>query len=114
VDGLGQDDQSPDGIIDFGDLTHSWSIGELAVTVSAVLRHEGGEPAATLPLIAAFHQVRPLRDSGSPPCGRWWCCGRPPWWSAAISRPPSTPTTSTPPSPRVRMADLRTGDLRAE
>jgi Ser/Thr protein kinase RdoA (MazF antagonist) len=47
VDGLGQDDQLPDGIIDFGDLTHSWSIGELAVTVSAVLRHEGGEPAAT-------------------------------------------------------------------
>ena len=29
----------------------------------------------------------------SPPCGRWWCCARPPWWSAAISRPPSTPTT---------------------
>ncbi len=57
------DDKSPDGIIDFGDLTHSWAIGELAVTVSAVLRHEGGEPAATLPLIAAFHQERPLRDS---------------------------------------------------
>ncbi|CAN5710017.1 aminotransferase [soil metagenome] len=51
---------TPDGIIDFGDLTRSWAIGELAVTVSSVLRHAGGEPAATLPLIAAFHRERPL------------------------------------------------------
>ncbi len=50
----------PDGLIDFGDLTRSWTVAELAVTVSAVLRHEGGEPAATLPAIAAFHAVRPL------------------------------------------------------
>ncbi len=54
--------QYPDGIIDFGDLTHSWAVGELAVTVSSVLRHEGGEPVAALPLIAAFDQVRPLLD----------------------------------------------------
>ncbi|MGY4712173.1 aminotransferase [Mycolicibacterium sp. CBM1] len=50
----------PDGIIDLGDLTRSWTIGELAVAVSSLLRHEGGEPAATLPAIAAFHAVRPL------------------------------------------------------
>ena len=50
----------PDGIIDFGDLTHSWAVGELAVAVSSVLRHEGGEPAAALPAIAAFHHERPL------------------------------------------------------
>lgn len=50
----------PDGIIDFGDLTRSWAVGELAIAVSSVLRHEGGEPAAALPLIAAFHQERPL------------------------------------------------------
>lgn len=52
--------QLPDGIIDFGDLTRSWTIGELAVTISAVLRHEGGEPCATLPAIAAFHREHPL------------------------------------------------------
>ncbi len=52
--------QLPDGIIDFGDLTRSWTVGELAVTASAVMRHAGGEPAAVLPLIAAFHDVRPL------------------------------------------------------
>jgi 4-aminobutyrate aminotransferase-like enzyme/Ser/Thr protein kinase RdoA (MazF antagonist) len=50
----------PDGIIDFGDLTRSWAVGELAVTVSSVLRHAGGEPAAALPIIAAFHRERPL------------------------------------------------------
>ncbi|MCB0925791.1 MAG: aminotransferase [Mycobacterium sp.] len=50
----------PDGLIDFGDLTRSWTVAELAITVSAVLRHEGGEPAASLPAIEAFHAVRPL------------------------------------------------------
>ena len=50
----------PDGLIDFGDLTRSWTVAELAVAVSSLLRHEGGEPAATLPAIAAFHAVRPL------------------------------------------------------
>ncbi|MCV7321931.1 4-aminobutyrate aminotransferase [Mycolicibacterium confluentis] len=53
-------DREPDGIIDFGDLTRSWAVGELAVAVSSVLRHAGGEPAAALPLIAAFHRERPL------------------------------------------------------
>lgn len=53
----------PDGIIDFGDLTRSWAVGELAVAVSSVLRHAGGEPAATVPLIAAFHAQRPLSSA---------------------------------------------------
>jgi 4-aminobutyrate aminotransferase-like enzyme/Ser/Thr protein kinase RdoA (MazF antagonist) len=53
-------DGMPNGIIDFGDLTRSWAVGELAVTVSSVLRHEGGEAAATLPAIDAFHAERPL------------------------------------------------------
>ncbi|MGB3486443.1 MAG: aminotransferase [Mycobacterium sp.] len=52
--------QLPDGIIDFGDLTRSWAVTELAVAAACVLRHAGGEPAATLPLIAAFHRQRPL------------------------------------------------------
>ena len=50
----------PDGLIDFGDLTRSWAVSELAVTLAAVLGHEGGEPAAVLPAIEAFHAVRPL------------------------------------------------------
>jgi Ser/Thr protein kinase RdoA (MazF antagonist) len=31
----------PDGVIDFGDLNHSWTVGELAVTVSSLLHHTG-------------------------------------------------------------------------
>ena len=50
----------PDGLIDFGDLTHSWAVAELAVAVASVLDHEGGEPAGVLPAIAAFHALRPL------------------------------------------------------
>ncbi|BBY61037.1 aminotransferase [Mycolicibacterium sarraceniae] len=50
----------PDGIIDLGDLTRSWTVGELAIAVSSLLRHAGGEPAATVGAIAAFHAVRPL------------------------------------------------------
>ena len=50
----------PDGLIDFGDLTRSWTAAELAVAVSCVLRHDGGEPAAAMPAIAAFHAQRPL------------------------------------------------------
>lgn len=53
----------PDGIIDFGDLTRSWAVAELAITVSSILRHAGGEPAAAMPIIAAFHAVRPLHEA---------------------------------------------------
>lgn len=50
----------PDGIIDFGDLADSWAVGELAITLSCVLQHPGGAPAAVLPGIRAFHAIRPL------------------------------------------------------
>ena len=29
----------PDGVIDFGDLTTSWAVGELATAVTSLLRH---------------------------------------------------------------------------
>jgi 4-aminobutyrate aminotransferase-like enzyme/Ser/Thr protein kinase RdoA (MazF antagonist) len=54
------DQQLPDGIIDLGDLTRSWAVAELAIAVSSVLRHSGGEPCTTVALIAAFHRRRPL------------------------------------------------------
>ncbi|MFJ5921141.1 aminotransferase [Kitasatospora sp. NPDC092948] len=50
----------PDGIIDFGDLTTSWAVGELAVTLSSMLHHDGVEPHQVLPAVRAFHAVRPL------------------------------------------------------
>lgn len=50
----------PDGIIDFGDVTDSWAIGELAITLSSVLQHPGSVPTSVLPGIRAFHAIRPL------------------------------------------------------
>ena len=59
----------PDGVIDFGDLTTSWAVGELAVTITSVLRHAGSEPCATLPAVRAFHRIRPL--SGEEAAALW-------------------------------------------
>jgi 4-aminobutyrate aminotransferase-like enzyme/Ser/Thr protein kinase RdoA (MazF antagonist) len=50
----------PDGVIDFGDLTHSWAVSELAVAASSVLGHNGTEPASILPAVRAYHGIRPL------------------------------------------------------
>ena len=50
----------PDGVIDFGDLSHSWAVSELAITVSSVLGHAGTDPTSVLPAIRAFHDIRPL------------------------------------------------------
>ena len=50
----------PDGVIDFGDVTTSWAVGELAVSLSSMLHHDGMEPHHVLPAVRAFHAVRPL------------------------------------------------------
>jgi 4-aminobutyrate aminotransferase-like enzyme/Ser/Thr protein kinase RdoA (MazF antagonist) len=50
----------PDGIIDFGDLSDTWAVSEVAVTLSSVLGHPGASPTSILPGIKAFHAVRPL------------------------------------------------------
>src|SRR5205814_1011579 len=52
--------RTPDGIIDFGDLTSSWAVGELAVAITSVLRHAGAEPCSVLPAVRAFRDLRPL------------------------------------------------------
>jgi 4-aminobutyrate aminotransferase-like enzyme/Ser/Thr protein kinase RdoA (MazF antagonist) len=52
--------RTPDGIIDFGDLTTSWAVGELAVAITSVLRHAGAEPCSVLPAVRAFGALRPL------------------------------------------------------
>ena len=52
--------RTPDGIIDFGDLTTSWAVGELAVAITSVLRHAGAEPCSVLPAVHAFGELRPL------------------------------------------------------
>jgi 4-aminobutyrate aminotransferase-like enzyme/Ser/Thr protein kinase RdoA (MazF antagonist) len=50
----------PDGVIDFGDLSDSWAVSELAISASSVLGHPGNEPVSILPAVRAFHAIRPL------------------------------------------------------
>lgn len=53
----------PDGVIDFGDLMRSWAVGELAVTVSSLLHHDGVGPLDALTTIAAYDRQRRLSDA---------------------------------------------------
>ncbi|MCM3657933.1 aminotransferase class III-fold pyridoxal phosphate-dependent enzyme [Agromyces mediolanus] len=53
----------PDGMIDFGDVTRSWTVAELAITISSVLHHDGAEPVSVLPAVRAFHARRPLSEA---------------------------------------------------
>ena len=53
----------PDGVIDLGDLNRTWAVGELAITVSSLLHHDGVDLPAAMRAVAAYHRVRPL----SPP-----------------------------------------------
>ena len=52
----------PDAVIDFGDVMASWTVAEIAVTVSSVLHHDGATPYSALPAIRAFHALRPLDE----------------------------------------------------
>jgi Ser/Thr protein kinase RdoA (MazF antagonist) len=49
-----------DGIIDFGDLSDTWAVSEVAITLSSVLGHPGADPTSILPGVKAFHAIRPL------------------------------------------------------
>lgn len=52
----------PDAIIDFGDAASSWAVGELAVTVSSLLHHDGADAVTVLPAVRSFDGIRPLHD----------------------------------------------------
>ena len=56
------DGSLPDAVIDFGDVTVSWRVGEIATTVSSVLHHDGADALSALPAIRAFHARMPLGD----------------------------------------------------
>lgn len=53
-------DGLPDGVIDFGDLSVSWRVAELAVTLSGLLHHTGPMIETVLAAVRAFHHQRPL------------------------------------------------------
>ncbi len=51
------------GLIDFGDLVHTWRVADLAATCAALLHHGHGDPFAVLPAVAAYHRVNPLEQA---------------------------------------------------
>nr|BFF12171.1 hypothetical protein GCM10025699_34740 [Microbacterium flavescens] len=53
----------PDGVIDLGDLNRTWAIGELAITVSSLLHHDGVDLPAAMRAVSAYHRVRPLETA---------------------------------------------------
>lgn len=52
-----------DEVIDFSDVTRTWTVCELAITISSVLHHPGAEPASVLPAVRAYHSLRPLSEA---------------------------------------------------
>ncbi|WP_345803280.1 aminotransferase [Microbacterium sp. AZCO] len=53
-------DRLPDGVIDLGDLNRTWTVGELAITLSSLLHHDGVDLPAAMRAVGAYHAVRPL------------------------------------------------------
>lgn len=53
----------PDGVIDLGDLNRTWTVGELAITVSSLLHHDGVDLPAALRAVTAYDGVRPLAEA---------------------------------------------------
>ena len=51
------------GLIDFGDLVHTWRVADLAATCAALLHHAHGDPFAVLPAVAAYQQVNALSEA---------------------------------------------------
>ena len=106
----------PDGVIDLGDLNRTWTVGELAITVSSLLHHDGMDlprrPARSR-RITRSGRCRPTKPTRS---GRSsWSAA--PCWSRAptmcsrptppISTPPRTSSTSARSSPRRRRLRCR-------
>ncbi|MEV6635931.1 aminotransferase [Actinoplanes sp. NPDC051470] len=52
----------PAGVIDFGDLTRSWAIAELAVTLSCLLSYDAPDLSVVVPAVRAYDRIRPISD----------------------------------------------------
>ncbi|KAK5050493.1 hypothetical protein LTR84_003774 [Exophiala bonariae] len=52
----------PDAVIDFGDVSESWAVAEIAITVASILHHADACYRTVLPAIAAFDRRRRLSD----------------------------------------------------
>jgi Ser/Thr protein kinase RdoA (MazF antagonist) len=53
----------PSGVIDFGDLTRSWRVADLAVACASLLHRTPTDPLAILPVVVGFDARLPLSDA---------------------------------------------------
>lgn len=54
----------PCGVIDFGDVVHTWRVAELAVTATALVARSPGDPLrAVVEVTRGFNEVVPLHDA---------------------------------------------------
>ncbi len=56
-------DGLPDAVIDFGDVSTSWRVAELAVTLSGLLHHTGPVIETMLAAVRGFQELRPLTEA---------------------------------------------------
>ena len=54
--------RGPDGVIDLGDLNRTWTVGELAITVSSLLHDAAWTCRDAMRAIEAYHAIRPITD----------------------------------------------------
>jgi len=57
------DGRMPDGVIDLGDLGRTWRVGELAITLTGILHHDGVTVADAMTAVAAYQRIVPLTDA---------------------------------------------------
>ncbi|MDL9980633.1 aminotransferase [Microbacterium candidum] len=60
---VSSDGRIPDGVIDLGDLGRTWRVGELAITLSSLLHHDGVDLTTAVEAVAAYHALLPLVDA---------------------------------------------------
>lgn len=59
---MGKDGHRISGLLDFGDLTHSVRIGELAITCAYAMLDKDDPVAAACDVAAGYHSVNPISD----------------------------------------------------
>ena len=61
-DDLYSRDQQIVGVIDFGDMLHSYTVAELAVAIAYAILDKADPLAAAIPLVRGYHQENPLSE----------------------------------------------------
>ncbi len=60
--GLDPENSSVVGLIDFGDMVHSYTVGDLAVAIAYVVLDKSSPLAAAVQVVAGYHEENPLNQ----------------------------------------------------